>query len=245
MPIPDHPSAFGRSAAPLSEVDDTARAPLRPNERFFFAHPIEAVGSWEVICDGLDRPTWLPRVSMIRVVPGAGGHRQRRNGAKASSIYEDAHRKLINRGNVIIPPDCGIDGSAGYCEQILTIHKDVHGNARPFFLPPWVSYSVRQRGGRIDPVRSIDKSKHARWRLSLVQKGIVPPPSRELIAETLKRLRREVEQAESAGHVDKTVRDRHVRRRSDLLDMWTDALVPGPTPEPPKKRSRAPRKEAA
>ncbi len=183
---------FTGAAAPPAEgqrvnrrARPTSRAyRLRAEPYFILVHsPL----SWDLVeMQGPDGAqwVWLPRLKRLRLTPGVNGVRQgRRGGAPDATL---AIAQLQRRGWIIIPEE--YDG--GYVDEYPGHRGKVH--VLKFETPVHVGAKT---------VLRCDEDAWRRWRLKLVEDGIVPPPQQEVLEAIMDRQRNRISRHERNVHI--------------------------------------------
>lgn len=194
---------------------------LEPSPKFlFFHHP----SSWYVAATE-DGPELLPQLSACAVEAGVG--RVDRYGDPAGLI---GHK--TSRGWTMIPEGAATgytpDGAPGYCRAIKGRRGTMHVSA-------WTS--VKVLAGR--PSMVSDDAGYHRWLRSLTDRGIIAPPSEEIVLAKLESARERLGRAaqRSSATVEGSIDHRlaeQARANVEALETLAD-----PSASVPKKAPRA------
>ena len=249
MPLP--------SSSGLGGVSGIERLRAKPNAPFFLIHyPYEA-GSWSVATEGLDGPTWVPDLRPFGLVPGCGGVRTIERGEHAAASYEQAILNLQRRGAVVYLPEFeamqitsaehlppGV-AAGPYIRQVETdTIPDGHAAGVPYYHLAHEQMS-NGRTPTAPHKRVLDGGAWNRWRVALVDAGVIATPDDDVIADRIELQRAKVASAARDTRANADGRAAAVDTQSQRRARMEAARVPGRTPAPkPKKTTKRTRATA-
>lgn len=249
MAIPSSVVA-GRPATLAGVVQSSSVLNATPNYPFFLVHHTNAEGSWNVETEGLDRPTWLPVVSRVPIMPGAANHRTRQADEGVAASYQLAHNNLEAAGAIILKHDLKCGGVDSYMYQTDCQARDAEGRvgaSGAYYYEAWCTPEQPILGARAKD--RLDRAAYNRWRLALVEEGHVPPPNPRVIGKALADERRRHANAEGRTYTTEEGRERKLGAAASRFELHEKAVVPQrrerasaatPNDPEPKSRSRKP-----
>jgi hypothetical protein len=240
MPLP--------SSSGLGGVSGIERLRATPNAPFFLIHYPYEGGSWSVETEGLDGPTWVPDLRPFGLVPGCGGVRTIERGEHAAASYEQAILNLQRRGAVVYLPEsetmqitsaeylpAGVPAGP-YIRQVETSTiPDGHAAGVPYYHLAHEQMS-NGRTPTAPHKRVLDAPAWNRWRVALVDAGVIATPHDDVIQERIELQRSKVASASRDTRANADVRAAAVDTQSQRLARMESARVPGRTP--PKKTTK-------
>lgn len=209
MPLPGAPTpqkhgatvAQGSFATASQTTNTQALAKLRPRGPFILMHH---PNNWEVRVEGLDAPTWLPVLKQISISPGAGGVELEGNRV----MHQNMVAKRIASGWVQIPEQ------PPYRREIKVARGIYNADA-------FERLEVYSDGGY---ELTYDHAAHNRWRLHLVESGVIPPIRTTVRDRLIKRLQ---------GRLNRNLKNVHtphgkavVKDAEARIDAATKAAAP-------------------
>jgi hypothetical protein len=220
----------GTSFVPGSAT--TART-IRGAKRHAFALMHHPSGGWALInlsdWDEVDGEGWaiVPKLSQFHHRPGVNGVRASKHGPQTSVAIVEKQQA----GWQMIPYSAAPDGKSYVVES-----KDAQGS---LYHDVWTTYEEGPRGHDIE----FDSAEYLKWRLSLIPRGVIQPPTLRVVKELHRRIKvyvkrgdagAEERQAALQARID-TLQPRRGRPRNKPSDIATAK----------PKRKRAPRKPKA
>lgn len=187
MPIPNAQATSSpvvsvppHSSAPGPVGTGTAPLVMQPEYPFVLAYHPDV--EWTRETAGLDEPTFLPRLQRISCMPGVAGAKSVGEGEDPQRSWETLLTNCQRKGWRIIPGDVVVDGVVGYGRAYEVRSKSrLSGHA---YRLRWEVPKARARGQR--QKFGMDRAGYNRWRLRLVELGIVPPMD-EVMADEMRR----------------------------------------------------------
>jgi len=234
MPIPSTPaggSAASAAAADLSRLisetsgpaEDVSPAwPITPNFPFFLMH---WVTDWTVETAGMakGKPTWLPGLVRHIVLPGCNNNRTLKNGEKATAAYDGAVMKNVRQGAQYLDPERHkLANGSKYSRKAPA--RSPLGQTGFYFFDAFSS-PLDVLPGRKMRFR-FDRPEWNRWRLHLVESGVIAPPSPQVLAETQRRHSKRAERTRALTSLDQKEYDRRVAAAAATSATYDGALVP-------------------
>lgn len=237
MAVPARPSTSPGVAAPQSAVTDlspdSGAIRAEPNDPFWLVVYPNSPTGWNVETRGVEEPTYLPCLNPMPLVEGANGIRSTGKGEDPARGRDGAKLKLANDGAIIIDPS----------KYLL---KTPCSGGGAYYHTPWQVLRQPLAGQRMIP--KIDHAVYAAFRLSLVEDGIVPPPSDQIIAY----LEQQAEERLSSVRVavaneTAEIRELRMAKASKRVDSISKARKPweAAVVEAAPKAKRAPKPEPA
>jgi len=171
MAVPARPStstgvpAAVSAASDASQTVDALRA--EPNDPFWLVVYPNSPTGWNVETRGVDEPTYLPSLHVVPLVEGANGIRTTGKGEDAARGKDGVRNNLAIQGAILIDP----------AKYLL---KTACAGGGSYYHTPWQILRQPLAGQRMIP--KVDHVAYAAFRLSLVEDGIVPPPSDQVVA---------------------------------------------------------------
>jgi len=248
MPIPSQPAAVQAGDPYGSDPYGSSEGiRARPRNAFFLCHD---PGDWSIGSHGLDEKTWLPVFAPHIIRPGSAGIRsltkaEADQGSHARA-YEDAKHAREVKGIVYldakipVPPEFHPTIPAEYRQHLsaapgYAVRYPCTDPRRGRTGFRWVElWDIPQPAVRGKATRfAYDRANFNRWRLWLVQTGIIKPPLAHIIDENLARVAQRVQRA--TVHPDPHIRVDKVNATSATLKSAKNAKVPAlATDEPPR-----------
>lgn len=265
MAIPDPIQGEATTGNPYgdSPYGGTERLRIKSAPAFFLCHDPSA---WERASDGLDGETWLPNFYAHQIRGGSAGNRtlskhESEQGQKHRA-YEDALATVKRRGIVVLDGTQGRPGpTTAIPAQFVPPIPDEYAShlpARPGYAVRYPSvdprrgvpgehwtelWDVPQPGiaGR-DVRKAFHGAEYNRWRLWLVETGIIDPPAQHVVDEGLAIVAKRLERA--SAHPDPAIRADKVKVHEAALKAAEAAIVPDiaedAAPKRPPRRAKKP-----
>ena len=234
MGIPSDSLMDSRPAA-IGGLIDRPKLPLPGNSPFFLVHYVDVGGSWEVVEEGMDAPTFVPVLQPFPIRPGAAGVRTVSADEPRSRMYARPLAKLQEQGAVVLPLDFHVDGAhlpAGVAAGPYLRETDAQGGA--FYHTAWDTprKAIRGNAATVD----CDRAAYNRWRAALVTSGIIPEPRQAVLDDVRARAMRRLDNVRSATDIPTDMREANTATARTRLDAVKAAKLPqvNPTPSAPK-----------
>lgn len=170
MPLPTarRPSEAPILGEPVASLERTERIRLEPSPSFLLSCSAD---SYEV-CEINGEPVYLPTIQKHLTSPGSNG--VDKNGGTAH-----LQANLTTRGQILIQPvqcpaELTPDGRPGYLRRYEGTQGLVH-------LEAWVGVVKAPGGGHAAQLTKANEQLFRKWRLWLMESGIVPFPTEDWI----------------------------------------------------------------
>ncbi|MGB1142136.1 MAG: hypothetical protein ACPG1A_14640 [Halioglobus sp.] len=239
MPIP--------STRMAQTVNVQGRLRVAPNAPFFLVFNPRAEGSWTCEAEGLDKPTYLPDLRICRLQPGTNGVRDLQPGEEGTpgEAYRRTLADMYAKGLIVLDPHeltieaehlpAGVEAGA-YIREVPTTRLDAQRRPLPYHhLAHELVKAPAVQGQSVS--RKLDRESWNRWRLHLVESGVLPPPSEELLEIDRARVARKQANAQGDTKSHPEVREQRVSRHAQRLAQLDAAVRPAPkAPAKPKRR---------
>lgn len=210
MPVP---TANPVADALLGET----RSNIKAGYPFLLVHHTGKAGSWECV-DSDDRPTWLPVLAQIPLMPGANGVRTVEKGEAPSAAWDGLTTSLTRDGAVIIP------ANAEVCGVRYMVPQQVQGGTR---YRMWCeSIEANPMPGRKELV-NFDHATYNEWRAKLVIDGKVPPPHEAVLRQMRKAAENNVGRWKGHRTANPDVRAENLALSEAAAKRLADATLPG------------------
>lgn len=237
MAVPARQSTSSGVAAPQSAVSDiaTEHGAIRaePNDPFWLVYYPGSPTAWNVETRGVAAPIYLPSLNVIPLVEGANGIRSTSKGEAPERGRDGIKVKLASEGAIIIDPS-------------LYLLKTPCLSGGSYYHTPWQVLRQPLAGQRMIP--KIDHAAYAAFRLALVNDGVIPAPSDQVIAyleaQAEERLTSVTLAVSNEIEEVRTLRVGKAQRRADAFSRavrpW-EKPEPAPEPVEPVKAKRGPK----
>lgn len=234
MPVvEDNIQLAGRRASLSGVVKEEGLLNAAPNTPFFLVHFRDAVGGWMPETEGLEGPTWLPLLSRVPIVAGTSGHRTRGEGEPLEASYLAAHDQIRQRGGIIIPLEFETAEIPGYMRVTDCRPRNADGylGARGvYYHEAWCTPTSAGFGQRVKD--RCDVGLYNRFRLSLVEAGIIPAPNPEILRQQIRSEERRLGNRQTRNYQTDAARDRALKEADDRISLARKARTPQATPTP-------------
>ena len=196
------------------------RANIKPGYPFLLVHHTGKAGSWE--CVDLDgRPTWLPVLAQIPLMPGANGVRTVEKGEAPSAAWDGLTSSLNRDGAVIIP------ANAEVCGVRYMVPQSVLGGTR---YRMWCEViEPNPMPGRKELV-TFDHAVYNVWRAKLVTDGKIPAPHSAVLRQMIKAADNNVSRWKGHRTANPDVRAENLALSEAAAKRLADATLPGAKP---------------
>lgn len=230
IPSSDMTSVDSRPAS-LGGLVDRPKLPLPGNSPFFLVHYTDVGGSWEVVEEGMDAPTFVPVLQPYPIRPGAAGVRTVSADEPRSRMYARPLAKLQEQGAVVLPLDFTVDAAhlpAGVASGPYLRETDAQGG--PFYHTAWDTprKAVRGNTATVD----CDRAAYNRWRAALVTSGVIPEPRAAILDDVRARAIRRLDVVRAATDIPTDMREAQTAVARARVDSIRSAKLP--TPNVPK-----------
>ena len=186
MPVPQGaalaPTAIQPAAFDAASVGGDVYVSAEGSPPFIYAH-CRGWGNWAPETEGLDAPTWLPILQPIPYEPGTSGMVAMPKGGQPADVYTDALAQFRRRGFTVIDRNLGVGGVFDYLKQVACRHP-ITGTMDLLHLDQFETPLPRRGNKALKMVR--DRAAWNRWRLALVEAGVIAPPIGGELDETIK-----------------------------------------------------------
>jgi len=197
-------SSLIRDASPSSTGTRPA-LPVGANFPFFLLHWPQ---NWNVESEGLDSSQWLPYLSRHVILPGCNGNRTLRRGEKPEAAYDAAVLVNSRRGATYIDPDRHrLRNGSRYLKE-ADCRNPRNGAEGVFYLDAWSTPRDTLPGRRMK--FNLDRGALNRFRLHLVETGVIRPPSSALLADLVRRKGKALDRCKALTSLDAVEYQRRV-----------------------------------
>lgn len=200
-PEPRETSALGSLMADAEFVEDVAEQRLRaePRPAFLYQHHWQ---SWTVETEGLEGPTLLPELVPLQLVKGVNGVRTTKAGELSEQAYRSAVRSREDQGFLTLAPTLRVERehlpagvpAGAYVRALKVVTKA--GGAGIRHQEAW-DVPV-PTGPGADQRFKFDRASYNRWRLHLVETGVIPPVTDDVVSAMRATAARRVTRIKSA-----------------------------------------------
>ena len=209
-----------RDASPNS-TSSKPSLPIAPNFPFFLLHWPQ---NWNVETEGLDAPTWLPYLSRHVILPGCNGNRTLRRGEKPEAAFDLAVLTNTRRGATYIDPERHRLPSGGRYLREADCRNPRNGAEGVFYLDAWTTPRDVLPGRRLR--FNLDRGGLDRFRLHLVEQGILRAPGPSLLSDLIRRKRKALDRVKALTSLDAGEYSRRVQSVEHVLQSLEGARVP-------------------
>lgn len=199
---------------------------LSPNVAFKLFHWKDRDGSWDLETEGLDKPTFLPALQPLAMMPGANGISRREDGSKASDMYAASVLRMRQKGAVFI--------DQGAIEGGVVRRVKCQGGGAYHHL--FCDTPVPASGGRVRPDLH-DRAAYNQFRLKLVTDGVIKPPLDEVVVAAKDRMARKLAAVEREQNIPDSIRTKVANRHANRAELAEQAVVPKAAPAKRARRS--------
>lgn len=229
------------TASPFAVADHLVSVPSPP---FFLMHYPQ---NWEVGTEGLEAPTWLPGLQRDFVEPGCNTIRTRKTGEPLSAMFDLAHTLRQRNGATILPQVLKLDGVGydTYLQEMPVVHPRTGAEGTLYFDRWETPIPPKEPGKRVKFQR--DRAEYNRWRLALVEQGVIAPPDPRDIDARVARAEYHVSRNALKTGVPEDERKRMVEEATAKAAVVAEAVIPEEIPvvrERPAKAKRGAKEQA-
>jgi len=238
MPLPDRQTVSDAVAstseamaalirdAELETSAEGAALPIAPNPAFFLVH---WPGEWSVEALGLEEPTWLPLLSKHIILPGCNLNRTLRLGEKPEAAYDQAVLANTRKGATYLLPEVHrLEDGRKYLQQAPCVDPR-SGRAGTYYLEAWQTPLETIRGRRLK--FRYDREGANRYRLWLVQAGIIRPAAPSVLLDRFRRVKRKADRIRAHTKLEKSEYTRRVKAADAEVERINGAAIPQPVPD--------------
>jgi hypothetical protein len=161
--------------ADLTGIASDHRADIPAAPYFFLIHRPMERGSWDLVTEGMNVPTWVPAFAPFLLQAGAAGVRTLEKGEPADRAWSAAIQRLRDQGQFVLPMDTTVPAElcpAGVAPGSLVRSTDVKGGGKRWHTA--FEKVEKGLGGKVAMVT--DRAAWNRFRAWLVAEGKVPAP---------------------------------------------------------------------
>lgn len=188
--------------ADLTGIAGDKRPDIDPSPYFFLIHRPTERGSWDLVVEGVEAPTWVPALSPFLLQPGSSGVRTLEKGEAAERAWSASIQRVRDQGHTVLPMDLAVPPElcpAGVQPGSLVRYTEVKGGGKR-----WHTAFERLEvglGGKV--VVTTDRPAWNRFRAWMVAEGKIAPP----IAAVLRDYRQRIEERIVATQRDENLTD--------------------------------------
>jgi hypothetical protein len=225
---PASPSEFDSSGlsslirdASSGSTSSRIALPIGPNFPFFLIHWPQ---NWNVESEGLEVPTWLPTFSRHVILPGCNLNRTLRRGERPEAAYDAAVLVNTRRGATYLDPELHRLSSGGKYLREAPCRDPRSGREGVYYLDAWSTPLDALPGRRLR--FRLDRAAFNRYRLEVVEQGVIRPPSAEVLRELTRRRGKTLDRVKALTALDAAEYKRRVKAAEGELRLHEGAIVP-------------------
>lgn len=229
------------TAAPGAGSGTSGVLALVPNHRFICAHHPD---NWDLETAGLDGPTWLPEIQEIPVQPGVGGARTVKQGGDDNMAYDLLVQNLKRNGYQVImdPRYFAVPPGEPESEYLRAYRckSPQNGAVGTYYTTVWDVPRHVRNGKRQKFAR--DRAAWNKWRLELVEAGILTPPHEDVVDYKRGRVATHRDRHQSETRLEERTKDAIVGSLTERLEQMENASIPAAGDSEIKRRLQKMRK---
>lgn len=213
-------SALIRDADP-GRTGTASRLPIAPNFPFFLIH---WATNWQVESVGLEGPTWLPYLSRHVILPGCNLNRTIRKGEPATAAYDTAVLRNVRKGATYLDVERHLLQDGGKYLKEAPCRDPRTGREGVYYLDGFTVPRDAIPGRKLR--FKFDRGASNRWRLHLVESGVIRAPSQQILEDELNRKRRRLSRVQGHTNLPADEYERRVDQAAAVLEVFAGATVP-------------------
>ncbi len=218
-------------SALIKDAQDTAHSaaaalPIPANQAFFYMH---WPGEWHPETAGLEQATWLPLLSKHILLPGCNLNRTLRKGEPPEAAYDQAVLKNTRRGAVYLLPTVHRLASGGKYIRQADCRNPRNNAPGIYYLEAWQQPRDYIPGRRLK--FNFDRAGYNKFRLRMVQLGVIRSPSPSIIDDLLRRRRSDRNRRRAFRGLETNEYKRQMKDAEKKLEFYEGAVLPQYDPE--------------
>ena len=173
--------------ADLTGIAGDKRPDIAASPYFFLIHRPSERGSWDLVVDGVDGPTWVPAFSPFLLQPGASGVRTLEKDEAADRAWSASIQRIRDQGHIVLPMDMVVPAELcpkGVQPGSLVRYTEVKGGGKRWHTA--FEQVERGLGGKV--VLVTDRPAWNQFRAWLVAEGKIAPPLAAVLRDYKERI---------------------------------------------------------
>jgi hypothetical protein len=220
----------------LTGIAGDQRADIPASPYFFLIHrPLER-GSWDLVNEGMEEPTWVPAFAPFLLQAGAAGVRTLEKGDRAELAWSAAIQRLRDQGQFILPMDTTVPADLcpeGVAPGSLVRSTEVRGGGKRWHTA--FEKIERGLGGKVSMVT--DRSAWNRFRAWLVAEGKVSHPMPAVLRDYKEQLGERLVATQRDENLSDSAKASREQRYSTRGEQAAKAVIPTKSEAAPKRKA--------
>jgi hypothetical protein len=222
--------------ADLTGIAGDHRADIPASPYFFLIHRPMERGSWDLVTEGVDGPTWVPAFSPFQLQAGAAGVRTLEKGEPADRAWSAAIQRLRDQGQFVLPMDTAVPAELcpeGVAPGSLVRSTEVKGGGKRWHTA--FEKVERGLGGKVSMVT--DRAAWNRFRAWLVADGKVPAPMGAVLRDYKEQLGERLVATQRDENLSDSAKASREQRYSTRGEQAAKAVIPTKSEAAPKRKA--------